>query len=263
MSDLAAAPGGAARAAARPGPAPFAPWHPWDRVFAPALVAAIWFGVLMGFVPEIWRHFARHRPAYPLIVHLHAAAFVGWLVLLTTQVSLIRTGRTAVHRRLGQGAVLLWLAMIVLGPVTAFVVDRIQLSRPHPDPAFLILQLLDMVNFGVITGAGLALRADPAAHRRLMLLGTVFISDAGFGRWLGDGLQKALGDGFWPFMVAMFLGDLVLVGAMLGYDLITRRRLHGAATAAAAFGVANQAVVCWLYYAPWWKALATSWITAW
>ncbi|MEO9131689.1 MAG: hypothetical protein ABI240_10825 [Sphingomonas sp.] len=34
---------------------------------------------------------------YPLIVHLHAAAFVGYLVLFTAQVALIRTSRLDLH----------------------------------------------------------------------------------------------------------------------------------------------------------------------
>jgi len=53
-------------------------------------VALFWFGILMGFAPDIVQHVQKHKPPYPLVVHFHAAAFVSWLVLLTAPVLLIR-----------------------------------------------------------------------------------------------------------------------------------------------------------------------------
>ena len=58
-------------------PAPFAPYHKWDRNFFLLLVMLIWVGILMGFGPEIVDHVTKNEPAYPLIVHFHAVAFVG------------------------------------------------------------------------------------------------------------------------------------------------------------------------------------------
>lgn len=64
-------------------PTGFAQHHPWDRSFFPLSVAVIWVVILLGFVPDIMRHAASDEPDYPLIIHIHAVAFVGFLVLLS------------------------------------------------------------------------------------------------------------------------------------------------------------------------------------
>src|SRR2546430_886324 len=79
----------AARIAPKPR-APFAPSHPWDRNFFLAYVALLWCGILGGFVPEMVQHIAQRKPPFPLIIHVHGIVFLGWLVLLTAQVVLIR-----------------------------------------------------------------------------------------------------------------------------------------------------------------------------
>ena len=66
--------------------------HPWDRYAFPVVVALIWFVILMGFVPQIVRKFREHTFSYPLAVHIHAAVYVSWLILLTAQTVLVIIG---------------------------------------------------------------------------------------------------------------------------------------------------------------------------
>jgi len=87
--------------------------------------------------------------------------------------------------------------MIVIGPATAVVVDRIRLALPHPDPAFLIVQMLDIVAFAGLVVPAFIWRKDPSVHKRLILLATLYISDAGFARWQGGTMEALLGNGFW------------------------------------------------------------------
>lgn len=108
---------------------PFAAWHKWDRNFFLTYVVLLWFGILGGFVPEIVQHVARHKPPFPLIVHVHGVVFVGWLVLLTTQVLLIRRRRADLHRKLGIAAMGLAALMVIVGPATAFYMQRYQGAR--------------------------------------------------------------------------------------------------------------------------------------
>jgi hypothetical protein len=56
--------------------------HFWDRGFYPLFVGLIWLGVGLGFGPELVQHIKRGELPYPLVVHLHAVAFVSWVVLL-------------------------------------------------------------------------------------------------------------------------------------------------------------------------------------
>jgi hypothetical protein len=235
----------------------FAPFHPWDRNFFLLLLAAIWAGILAGFVRDMFAHVTGKHVPFALIVHFHAAVFVGWLVLLTTQMSLIRAGRADLHQRLGVIGLVMIPIMTLLGPATSLVMGHLEFGTPDGDASFIILPIMGMVSFSVIALGGLALRRDPAAHKRLILLATVFISDAGFARWLGGPLSKLLGDGVLPFYAESYFGPVLLVGVMAGYDLVTRRRLHPAFAGAAVFGLTNEVIVAFIYNLPAWKPIAT------
>ncbi len=150
----------------------FAPRARWDRDFFLLIVALIWLGVLMGFVPEIVGRIQAHKPAFPLIVPIHGAAFVGWLCLLTTQVLLIRSGRPDIHKRLGLAAAVLAPTMVVLGLGASWTMDRLHFGTSDSDPSFIAIQLADLTNFGVLAAAAIVWRkisfgaqaAHPARH---------------------------------------------------------------------------------------------------
>jgi hypothetical protein len=147
--------------------------------------------------------------------------------------------------------------MVVLGLATSYVVDHRNFGAPAGDAPFASIQLADLINFGVLAGAAILFRKAPSAHKRLILLATIFISDAGFSRWWGEALAKMLGDGFWQDWAVDYLSDFLLVAAIGVYDLITRRRLHPAYVAGAIFGLAVELIAIWLYVSPWWKPIAT------
>jgi arginine exporter protein ArgO len=76
--------------------------------------------------------------------------------------------------------------VIVLGPATALIVNAGRFTATGGTPEFLAVRLADIVAFTGLTGAGLLLRKRPAAHKRLMLLGLIYVSSAGFARFLND-----------------------------------------------------------------------------
>jgi hypothetical protein len=246
-----------AEAAMRPGRPPFAPYHPWDHNFFLLMVVLIWVGVGNGFGFEILRHIQKHEAAYPLIVHVHAIAFVGWLVVLTIQVLLVRAGRTDLHMKLGLAAMGLAAAMVVIGPATAIAVGHMQLGTKDANPTFIAVQLNDIFAFAMLVGAAFAWRRTPPVHKRLILIATLFISDAGFARWLGDGLHAAIGEGYWGQFVPLYLcNDLLLLG-IGAYDLATRRQLHPAWVAGTAFTLLLQLAAAYVYVeVPGWKAVS-------
>ncbi|HVW22784.1 MAG TPA: hypothetical protein VHC86_16335 [Opitutaceae bacterium] len=250
-------------------PARYAPNHPWDRNFHLAIIALAWLGILRGFGGDIVDHITQHRQAYPFIVHVHAAVFVAWLALFTVQIYLVRGRRLAAHRRLGFG--LAWLAglMAILGPATALTVQHLRLVNhwevipPVDLPQFISVQFTDIIAFVALTAAGILYRNEPAAHKRLMLLGTLYITDAGFARWLAPGWNALLGPGFWPFWVASYFGPAVLVALVGIYDLATRRRLHPAYVAGAAWVFGIQLLATALFFSPGWAVWARRIIAAW
>jgi len=237
-------------------PADFTVQHAWDRWFFPLAIVVIWVVILMGFVPQIIHRIARGAPNYPLIIYLHAAAFVGWLVLLSVQETFIRLRRYDIHRRVGAFGALLAVVMLVLGPWAAIVAEQVHFGTPKSDPSFLSIEFSEMIVFILLVGSAIRLRRDAAAHKRLMLLAVLFLTTAGFGRWLADPLQTLLGDGFLPFLVEFYGGTTVLVLGLGAYDLVTRKRLHPAYIAGATLGLSAQVLASWLYVNPEWKVIA-------
>jgi uncharacterized membrane protein YozB (DUF420 family) len=230
--------------------------HRWrDRNFFLLMVALIWLGILMGFTPEIIGRI-HARKSFPVVVYFHAVVFVGWLCLLTAQVLLIRSRRVDLHRELGMAGTALYGAMLVLGITTSVIVDHDFFATPRSDPSFISIQLADMVVFAVLGGLAIALRKSADSHKRLMILATVFIADAGFSRWWAPGLEKLLGNGYWGDWAQLYLSDFILAAIVGVYDLMSRRQLYAAYVFGAVWGLGVEFLGVWLYVSPWWKPVA-------
>ncbi len=224
-----------------------------DRNAFLIFTALVWVAVLSGFGTDTFNHLSKFGLDYPLIVHFHAVAFVGYLTLFTVQVALIRNARADIHRRLGLAGAGLAAIMVVLGPATALVVDAGRFTATGQTPEFLAVQLTDILAFTALTAAGLLLRARPAAHKRLMLLGLIYISDAGFARLINGVVAAPLALGEWA---TLYLGSDLLLLALGVYDLSTRRKLHPAYIAGAIWMIALQCTALLLLGNPTWKTLS-------
>lgn len=100
------------------------------------------------------------------------------------------------------------------------------------------------------------MRGVSSAHKRLMLLGLIYISDAGFARYLNDFMAAPFGNGFWGEAAGLYLGsDLLMLGLGV-YDLATRGRLHPAYVFGVIWAVALQGTALVLLSNPTWKALS-------
>jgi hypothetical protein len=226
-----------------------------DRNAFLVFVGLVWIGILSGFGTDSYRHVLAHGLDYPLIVHVHAVTFVSYLLLFTVQVMLIRSGRADIHRKLGVAGAALAGAMLLIGPSTALVVDAAGYAARGETPEFLAVQLGDILAFAGLTGAGLLLRNNAAAHKRLMLLGLFYISDAGFARFLNPVLTAPLGEGRFSEFAHLFLcPDLLMLGLGL-YDWITRRRLHPAYMVGLVWILAIELSAASLLHSEAWKAL--------
>ena len=210
----------------------------------------------MGFVPDIVLKYRKQGFNYPPTVHIHAAVYVSWLILLTVQTVLIGRGRFALHRRLGEFGAGLAGLVVLMGLVATYVVENLMFGTPRADPAFISTLLVDVLNFATLVTAGLLLRGDAAAHKRLMLLATMSLLQAGFIRWWGPGMHAAFGKGFLGGWMADYLGVSLLVLGLGVYDLVTRRRLYPAYVFGAIWILSWQVIAKWLYVSPWWKGVA-------
>jgi uncharacterized membrane protein YozB (DUF420 family) len=158
-------------------------------------------------------------PAEP-IFYVHGALFTAWIVLLVVQTSLVSSGRTEVHRKIGPFGAGLASAMVVLGAVAALIAARRTTGFTQvlvPPLQFLAIPFFDMLLFATFVGLAVARRRDRQAHKRWMLLATINLVTAAIARWPGV-------FGFGP--LAFFgLTDLFIV-ALAIWDFRSRGRLH-------------------------------------
>jgi uncharacterized membrane protein YozB (DUF420 family) len=192
-----------------------------------------------GFGPSLLDRSMRNgRPSLLLIIH--GAVAGAWLLLFLTQATLVATGRTSIHRRLGAIAPALTFVMVVLiFPTTIELVRRghdlsgdilrVAAAPGAPAPSVAELDgglngLFAALSFGMLVAAGWWYRRRPEIHKRLMLLALLSLTPtplshlAGYviGRW--PGLSG-------PARVAPFAGILLLSAGAV-HDKITRGRIH-------------------------------------
>lgn len=231
-----------------------------DRLPSVVWLGLLWIGLLAGFGVDISR-FAHEAPPAPGIIYVHGVVFTGWMLLLTAQVLLVAGDRVALHRRLGWFTAGWAVLMLVLGPWAAMASQSLVINGPEYDPPFLSVQMGDILAFVVFVAWGVALRKNPAAHKRIMILSTIALIDAGFGRFTGW---------IWPAnpksMVVWYLwecyGNLLMLGVMAGWDWWRGRLMKQFAVGAVAL-FSLECLEDFLYHWAPWKAFTTGVIAAW
>jgi hypothetical protein len=182
--------------------------------------------VIAGFGPAVFNPDGRKAPV-TLWVGFHGALFTAWLMLFLAQTLLVGRGRMSAHRSLGYVGAAVALLMIGSGYATAVMMARrgFDLSgdlNAAADPhGFLVFQLGDLLSFGILVGAAVALRRRPEAHKRLMLLATV-------GSLMAAPLTHLLSHFAWarqhPPVILVPLTLLYASSAV--HDRLTRGRIH-------------------------------------
>jgi len=143
------------------------------------LVAGIVFVAIVfaGFARTYYLKGLFGTPALPsLLVHVHGVVMSAWVVLVATQVWLIRSQKVAVHRTLGVAGAWLALLVVVVGFFTALSAGKNGAASFPPNIprlSFLIVPLVDLVLMVVFVGGAIYYRRRPADHKRLMLLGLI------------------------------------------------------------------------------------------
>lgn len=157
-----------------------------DNLFFPDVAVLILATVFLGFARTYYLAGVFRAPLPNLLIHIHGAVFSLWILLLIAQTSLIASGRVDVHRRVGLFGFGLACLMVILGLMAA----TDSLAR-HFVPgesgvgvkAFYAVPIADMLVFSTLIYFGFRERFNPAAHKRLMLIATIMITDAAFVRW--------------------------------------------------------------------------------
>ena len=235
------------QAIARPMPGLLGPKGLIDRYFYFFLSLVVAVVVVAGFSRTVDHGLFHAAPPRPVLLWLHGAAFTGWVVFFILQSSLVRIRKVSVHRILGWFGAALGALMVVLGFVISVVMGRFDaLQLKQPDPAFLSIPFFDMFAFGTLVALAILWRGKPELHRRLLLLATCSLLDAGFGRF------QYLFD---HNVFYLCVDTVMLLG--VARDLLVDRRVHKVYLYAIPTLVAGQnlAIYLWRGSPAWWMSI--------
>ena len=239
----------------------------WIYVFMAASYIVI---TLVGFIPDSVGMVAAAKagkiPPFPIVLHVHAALMGSFLLLMLAQTTLVATGRTDLHRRLGRvGMVLIPLLVLVglvLVPTIYHSVWYPAQSAPSPARAelqqlvrhldnIMLFQLRIGLVFPFLIFLGLRARTrDYAFHKRMMILATAVPMPAAVDRmaWLPTTLPVS------PLAPDLYI--LAIISPMLVWDLVRTRKIHRAYLVAFGAYVVVSIALYAAWNTAWWHATA-------
>jgi hypothetical protein len=208
-----------------------------------------WISVLLlaflviGFAPSLYLRAFFEVPPIPAYLHVHGAILTSWFVWLVLQTSLVRSGRTVTHRRLGVIGAVIAAAVLFAGPMaTVGAVGRLRDAGFDWDTDMSVFpelgvvgvplirfaaqvvwgNFLSIVVFAGLVATALVLRRHTDVHKRLILLASIAIVGpalARISRWPMFGGEDS------PFIPGVLVALLI---AVIVHDLVIMRRVHKA-----------------------------------
>jgi hypothetical protein len=183
------------------------------------------FYVALGFSYTYFIPMAQGKFSAPLLFHIHGTMYFAWILLIISQPLLVRFKNIRLHRRIGTAGLILAAGMFLIGIAMAIVSGQRTVAAGSAEQAraFLLIPLTDMVLFATFIGMIIINLKNAEMHKRLILLATLSILPAAFGRIFGiHGIDPATVPGF---AMAILLQESTLLLGIL-YDLVTRRKVH-------------------------------------
>lgn len=203
--------------------------HPARRgVFFPIYATVLLAFVLLGFSRTLYlRPWFTDEPL-PALLFVHGIVLTAWFAFFLSQTLLVARGRLVTHRRMGMlgGAlatlVLVTALLVVLGIVGRWRSLGVDVEAERGQISLIVWgDLGALLAFAVFTTRGVLERNVAAAHKRLMLLGSLSLMAPAFIRVSAIPPFDQFG-GVLFTLVAL----LLLAGALLAHDVWTLRRVH-------------------------------------
>jgi hypothetical protein len=223
-----------------------------ERFFFFLMTLLICAAVFYGFGYEFVRFRSETFPFPSLLVYIHASLFFGWMLLLLAQAFLVSAGRVAWHRRLGIAGFFLVCSMPVVGALTATgAVANNRFPPGFGGPlAFYYDSLASLLAFAGLAYFALRYRKSPQTHKRLILLATLVIGEAGISRWPVHWVQMSHG-------VTLVTYSFLLL--IVVYDFLSRRKIHPATLWGGSFLVLYEETQSLIGHSQVWQS-AASWM---
>ena len=231
-----------------------------DRRPAIVWLAIFWIFVGVGFGFDLHNYLHEH-PAVPTIVHVHAIATTLWLLTATALVLMVETGNVRLHRRLGWYAAGYAALVLVIAPWSELSWQALNLNTPGSfPPQFLSIAFSGVFCMAVLLPWGVLMRRNSAAHRRVLMLATVCISDAGFSRLVGLFLPAPTS--FLGVYLFYEGGNVLLILLIFLWDW-KRNRVMKQFLMAASLIVATGLTATCLYFNHTWQTITHAWLEGW
>lgn len=190
------------------------------RRFYVALAVYLLAMILVGFWPSYYGPLVRGAARVPIILHVHGAIFIGWMLLLIAQTVFAARGELRTHRALGTFGIGYGTVVWLMGLLVSFVAPVINVQSGRwtvPEAAaFFPIPFGDMVLFGGYFLAAVLTRARPELHKRYMVMATIAVAFAAAFR------LQALGVAI-PLAVVIWYVPLALC---MIYDYRSKGRVH-------------------------------------
>jgi len=179
--------------------------------------------VFVGFSPTFFLRRAFDGPVRSPYVFMHGVFMTAWYVLFVVQAALIYASRVRIHRELGViAATIGYVAML-----TAMFATWNIIQNPIPAPVLTVRSAIIWGNIGNIAvftsllTLAVYFRRNAHLHKHLMLFASISFVSPALGRIAG-----------WPIAGGVDLatfnnsGILLLILAVIGYELWAERRVH-------------------------------------
>jgi hypothetical protein len=231
-----------------------------DRRAALVWLALFWAFVTVGFGSDL-PHYLHERPRVPVIVHVHAIATILWLLTATALVLMVESGNVRLHRTLGWFGAGYAALVVVIAPWAELSWQARNLHTPgFLPPQFLSVAFSGVVCMAVLLVWGIRLRRNSAAHRRVLMLAIICISDAAFSRLMN--LIAPEPAGFLGTYLFFEGGNLLIIALMFLWDWKQDRVMKQFLWASALI-LAAGLTATGLYFNETWHAITYAWLSGW
>jgi hypothetical protein len=193
-----------------------------DRLFYTSMGLFSALIVFIGFAPSYylspWFKTPVGTPEITTLLHIHGAFFTAWIALSIVQPALIAGGARPLHRTIGYAGAGLAAVIVLLGTYAAARAMHGGFIGLGDTRVFFAIPFFAMVTFAAIVALGVKWRNRPETHKRLMLLANTQIIEAAVARiCLAAGM---------PLPPLFFVGADLIIVAGIGYDLLSRGKVH-------------------------------------
>ena len=123
---------------------------------------------VVGFWPTYFGPLVLGTLVQPLLIHIHAIIFSGWLLVFFLQAYFAATKRIRLHLAVGQVGIWYGVVLIIVGLTTGVI--RASASPPGRAESLLLAIIEDMLMFAGFFALAIWYRKKPKVHRPAMVL---------------------------------------------------------------------------------------------